>query len=377
MNFLNKAKETANKINGDNHSLPGKPPIANKPKLPGVGVKPGVAPKPGIGAPPIGKRPPVKVGAKPVENKTETTTNTEIKSPSPLAVNNPFIKKDITKPTEIKEVNTNIVEEDSKKEEVKVPETTSEVKKDAAQVVEKKAAAVEETKDKVEEETTKAEETVKEEPKEEPKEESNEDTETVEPKTEDKKKETKRKRRGKKSSDETSDIAEDDQEEVVIPTSNVSFAEAVASLRSNFVDNEWENFREDTTKAINDITITSNMTPSVIKSTLSDLTLFRDSIWVEYNDTKTLYENLMGKDPEGIIERKKRISAVGSNTEERKLNATLSVMNNKNKDGKIINLYEVLDELRERYNYLKSLMDNIAYKNSVLVTMLGSLKLEK
>ena len=96
-----------------------------------------------------------------------------------------------------------------------------------------------------------------------------------------------------------------------------------------------------------------------------------------YTDTKTLFENLSGKDPEGVIERIKRLDCKGSNAEERKVNSTKAVFNHKDKEGNIINLYEVLDETRSRYNYLRSLMETITYKNSALVTMLGSLKTEK
>lgn len=340
MSFLSKAKETANKINdvaGVKSTLPGmkptlpgakpaipaglpgaKPPVlGSKPTLPGA--------KPSIGKPPVAAKPPV-VAPKPTAPAVEAKVET-----APLKNNNPFIKKPVVAPTVVGKTEE-IKEEVIVKEEEVVVATETIV-----------ADTVEETK----------------------------------PAPTNKRK---RKPATKAATDEAVESDMDsgaDTVEFVMPKSEVNFEEALLSIRSGFVDENWEAFRTENITRLNDILISNDMTTTMIKATLSELSLLRDSTWIIFNDTKTNFEILTGKEPEGTIERIKKMSAKGSNPDERKLNATLAVMNYKDANGKTVNLYELLDEMRERYNFTKSLMDAISYKNSVLITMLGSLKLEK
>jgi hypothetical protein len=343
MSFLSKAKETANKINdvaGTKPSLPGV-----KPSLPGArppipGAKPPVGKPPVLGAKPsIPGGKPLVVAPKAVESVVEAKVET-----APLKNNNPFIKKPVAAPTVIGK--------------------TEEIKEEVVVKVEPVVA----TETKVEENT--AQEVIAEKVEEIAKEE-------VKPAATNKRR---RKPAGKAAAEEAveSDIDSGaDTIEFVMPKSEVNFEDALLSIRSGFVDEAWEAFRTENITRLNDILISNDMTTTMIKSTLSELSLLRDSTWIIFNDTKTNFEILTGKEPEGTIERIKKMSAKGSNPDERKLNATLAVMNYKDANGRTVNLYELLDEMRERYNFTKSLMDAISYKNSVLITMLGSLKLEK
>lgn len=328
MNFINKAKATANKINSQETTGTHTPPLpGKKPPLPGK-------------KPPIpGKKPPV--GAPPSKKPINTVHEEENSVKGPLEKKaNPFIKVNKKESPEIAPV---IEEKVDSKEPIKkiVEEATKEIKKEPIQEVNEEI--IEENEEVIEEKT--------------------------------KKKSSKKKSSKKTKANEDNNDDSDDVLEISKTTTN--YENALAFIKSGFIDKEWEEFRTETSETINSINISNEMTTIMIKSTLSDLSLLRDSIWRQYNDTKTNYEILTSKEPEGTIERRKRIAAKGANAEERKLNGILAVMNSKDSDGNTINLYELLDETRDRYNYLKALMDAISYKNSVLITMLGSLKLEK
>lgn len=359
MSFLNKARAQAQKTVGANIPTPtsqGPTTPAPKPGIPGI--------KPGIPKPPVGGKPgiPGKPGLpKPGIPKPAAPAP---KDETPLAAKaNPFLKK-------------------NKAEETTIPAPIEAIEKDKEMM-----APIEEAKAEIK--SKKETPVVKEEVQEEIKEEAKVTTKKEEAKVEDNKKEevkeevkeTKKKSASKKKtttkSKDTSDEKSSNIEPVEIPATEIDYSEAMVSIKSNFIDSEWEAFREEVIKQLNEINISSDMTPSALKETISNLSAVRESIWVQYNDTKTSFEKLTAKEPEGLIERIKKLNASGSNAEERKINSILAVMNYKDGAGRNINLFELLDETRERYNFLKSVMESSQYKTNVLVTMLGSLKLEK
>lgn len=347
MSFLNKARAQAQKTVGVPTPTTGatvapiKPPVPGKPGIPGKPPvnKPGI-PKPGMPKPGIPKPP--------VQNKPKEETPLESKS-------NPFLKK--TEPT-IPMPTEDIV----KDPEMMAPieEAKAEVKAKAAEEKVKETTVKEE---KVESKTEKVDEKEAE---------TKDEAEAKEEVKEIKKKTTTRKKATAKAKEPT-----DVEDNIDIPSTDMDYSEAMVAIKSNFVDPEWEEFREDIISKLNDIHITSDMNTTALKETISSLSALRESIWVEYNDTKTAFEKLTAKEPEGLIERIKKLNASGSNAEERKINSILAVMNHKDGAGRNINLFELLDETRDRYNFLKSVMDSSQYKTNVLVTMLGSLKLER
>ena len=121
--------------------------------------------------------------------------------------------------------------------------------------------------------------------------------------------------------------------------------------------------------------MSNDMGTSHLKQAISSLNELRDAVWPHYIKAKTMFENLTDKE-DGLLIRIRKLHSVGSNDAERKNNAALAVMTYKIED-KNVNLYEVLDASRERYNFLKMLMDSIQYKSNAIITMLGNLKLEK
>lgn len=346
MDFLQRAQQTAAKLNANKEE--GTTPIKNSIPKPPFG-KPGMKmPKPPISKPPvknneekeanknsIPKMPKpnkIKEEVTKVEKSTEKETIVEVEElKGPLAKNNPFILNNTKNTTETESVDK--VEETEEVEEKTIDNN-------------------------IEEKSNEQEQVAKEEKK------------------------TKRTRRSKKTekAESTESSTEVNIESISIPKTEIDFESAVAAIKSDFVDEKWEEFKKDINDRYNDIVISNDMTSKQIKQTVAELTELRDDIRQAHNDNKNLYEQLVFKDskePEGFIERIKRLAAKGNNAEDRKMNAVLAVMNYKDPDGNTINLYEMLDEVRMRYNFTKDIMDSITYKSNVLITMLGTLKLEK
>ena len=96
------------------------------------------------------------------------------------------------------------------------------------------------------------------------------------------------------------------------------------------------------------------------------------------NYYKNELDSISSKEPEGFLERAKRMTVDPNATNDalRKKAATYACMNYKLKSGDIINLYDYLDKVRERYNFLKSVIDNIEFKKSCLMLAASALKVE-
>lgn len=193
-----------------------------------------------------------------------------------------------------------------------------------------------------------------------------------------------RKRNTAKAKEETPvDTVSDEEAETVerlfkMPTTAMTYAEAVKAIRNNnFVDEEWEAYRASLIEEADNIIIESDMQEGAVKKTLAQLNTLRDKIWIAFNDTKTILDGISSKDNEGLIERVKFINLEGSNETNRKKAAVLAVMNYVTPEGDKINLYEVYDETKARLTFLKSLMDTIDYKSRILVTTLGAIKAQK
>lgn len=328
MNFLNKIKEQVNNTGSSTPIPGGKPPIPGG-RPPILGARPGV--------PPIsGGRPPVPgVKATPVSTSTIVETKGPIESKgNPFIINKKEIADVIETPVKVAPIAE--VTESIKKEEGK--EVVSNITNEPTVI-----------------EPINLEEEIKAKTK------------------------SKGKGRAKKTEakETTSDVRVEEEccNEVIIPKTEGTYAEVVLAIKSTFADTEWDEFKEDTTKRLGEIQIASDMTPAALKHTISDLNALRDSVWNHFLECKTFFETLTAKD-DGLLDRVKRLNSKGTNDNERKVNATLALMNYK-QDGKLINLYEVLDASRVRFNYTKGLMESIQYKSNAVITMLGNLKLEK
>lgn len=191
-----------------------------------------------------------------------------------------------------------------------------------------------------------------------------------------------RRRGGKKDKPETpaaSATASQGDDMVDVPRTRISYAEALEAVSSGFVDPEWEEFRAHIEEELANIEIKDDMHPGTLKLAIGELSKLRQEIWSPFQDIKTTFEHLSLKEPEGLIERIKKISlGDGTNDLQRKKAGVEACMNFVDpRSGAQVNLYELLDETRMRYNFLKATMDSIQYKTQILITMSGALKLEK
>lgn len=292
----------------------------------------------------------------------------------------------LTKESPIENKETIAAKEEKPKITIKpISQNNKEETEQTKEVVEK------ETKEKMEqkeeglkqEATDKKQDREKEEVKEEPKEEAKEEVsknksseeekkEENKPKKEKKAKASKRKTAKKKNAD-----TDEDMNFVDIPVTSTSFHDAIQSITSSFMDEDWEEFKAEVEKELSEITIDSDMNPGTLKVVISELSILRDKVWFPYQESKTLYEQLSSKEPEGLIERVKRINlGNGNNDMERRRAGVWACMNYETDTG-TVNLYEVLDEVRKRYNFLRSVIESIQYKTDILITLNGALKLEK
>lgn len=383
MSFLDRAKQTANKAINNNDNKGGSPmgnpfikqnitnnTVNSKPAINVPGAKPAVAPTtkpavPGAIKPPVGIKPPAGVGAKPPvapSAKPPVAPAAKPIAPAPVKPEVEEVKEEMTPQEPV------VAQEPQTPE---IPET----KVDEVQDVK-----VEETKEEVKEEK------VKQETKNDTEEYTEEELAAMSPQkraaiTRKKNQEAKKKAETKENAktaikEHKEELAKASTEPVVIPSTDLSFADCITAIKSNFVDQEWEDFRSRITTTMSEIVISNEMNKPQLHDLLSQIAILRDEISIVYNDTKTLYEGLTAKD-DGLIDRTKRLNAKGTNAEERKVSGTIAVMNYKSKEGHNINLYELLDETRARYNFLKTINESIEFKKAVLLTMLSSLKSEK
>jgi hypothetical protein len=307
-------------------AVPSKPaaPIG-KPSFPGVPKAPGMAvPKPGAVPAPV--KPATSPTPAPVEAKADTKEEVKEKA---------------------KEVSTEEMIKDIK--ETKVEEPT------AAQAETKKEAVEEKKATKAKAETKK------------------------ETKTKSRKTSTRKKAEEATTKEvvDTPEVTETIETLFKMPTTSIKYSEAIQAIKSKFVDEEWENFRKEVIEESDKIVIESDMQEGAMKKTIAKLNALREKIWVNFVDTKSLFESLSNKDTEGLIERVKFASLEGANETIRKKAGVLAVMNYVTPEGENVNLYEVYDETKNRFYFLKSVMDTIKYKSDVLITMSSAIKMEK
>ena len=205
---------------------------------------------------------------------------------------------------------------------------------------------------------------------------------------EDKKEEAPKKRttrkstsRAKKKTEEVK-LPEDNEETIIndlftFPKSTIPYVEAIKTIDNAYVDEEWEKYRASLIEESDNILIEADMTEGALKKTIAQLNTLREKVWIAFNDIKHYYTTLSNKDVEGIIERIKYANYEGSNEIARKKAGVLAVMNYKDEHGNKINYYEIYDETKKRYIFLKSMMDTIQFKSDSLITMSASIKLEK
>lgn len=180
------------------------------------------------------------------------------------------------------------------------------------------------------------------------------------------------------TSKESDSNGEDDEDYITIklkPTCK-DFDIIEEKVFGTFNDPKWEALKEEVIELNSQIIIESDMSIGSLKTAIANLSALRNKILILYIKYQTNFQNLVSDKPEGIIERVKRLSSKGSNDNERRRNGILACMQYE-MGGEIIDLFELLEQTRERYNFFKGIMDAIEQKQKALITMNSAIIMEQ
>lgn len=166
---------------------------------------------------------------------------------------------------------------------------------------------------------------------------------------------------------------EEKQDEV--PKSKVkgsAFNSIVDFVINPIQDDEWNKFKEEMTVKVDGIVIKDNIPPNVVLLIASDLDSTYNMIYEKYMEIKTALDNFTNKE-DGILSVIKATHSKGSNETERKANGVTAAQ--KYKIGKTtVNLFELIAETRNRYNFLQGLIDQIKFKKDLLIIASSAIK---
>lgn len=137
-------------------------------------------------------------------------------------------------------------------------------------------------------------------------------------------------------------------------------------------EKEWASKIQGWRDALGLVKVPNDIEPSQGKLILSQLDALYSDIRITYGDINKMYEEV-----ESLVERvRRKAEKLGSNTEARKASGIQAVENAERGDGQTVNLYNVRTELLHKKEDLKSLLDVINQKQSMVITMSGLLKIE-
>lgn len=356
------AQATTANAAGAKRPLPPKPPVA-----------PGRLPKPPVAMPQAQQKAPVPIPSaaafilKPegvdgphlaVSNETETAQSDKALAKLEALKNT---KNEIKHIQELQRANLAETKEATTEEAVKeaVEEETEKSASSNALGEALTASTVNETTEEVQEET-------KEETKEEVKEEVKEETKTG--------------RRGRPRKETAAkEKAETEEEEIVLKLKPVcrDYDVIEAKIFGTFNDPNWEAQKKEITEKNSEIVIESDMSIGALKGTISKISRLRSEYMIFFIKYQNNYQTLAGDNKtEGIIERVKRLCGKGNNEYERRRNAILACMQYES-GGELIDLYELLEQTRERFIFFKTLMDSLEQKQRLLITMNSALLMEQ
>lgn len=170
---------------------------------------------------------------------------------------------------------------------------------------------------------------------------------------------------------------EDKEEPAIEPIKKIKTTGETFNRISDFIvnpvaDDEWERFKNDTLIKMSGIQIKENIPPNVILHVAADLDSMYSSIYDKYMETKTGLENLTNKE-DGILAVIKATNAKGSNETERKANGVAAAEKYKI-DKTTVNLFHLIAETRSRLNFLQGIIDQVRFKKDLLVTASAAIK---
>ena len=132
----------------------------------------------------------------------------------------------------------------------------------------------------------------------------------------------------------------------------------------------WQEEKEKINGMLSKIVITEELDPTSVKTLIADMSKTLREIIMLSTESKVALANL--KD---IIEEVKTVSSVGSNSEERKMNAMYAIKNYEYEES-IVDLTVLLKFYRERQEFYDSCMKEIEVNRQMLITFASVFKIE-
>ena len=205
-----------------------------------------------------------------------------------------------------------------------------------------------------------SEEEVKEEPKQEeaPPEPEPEPEPEVKPKS-------KKKSSRKKKKEETKTEPKENKESVDLEKAEELMLDTIMPCAEG-----WQEEKEKINGMLSKIVITEELDPTSVKTLIADMSKTLREIIMLSTESKVALANL--KD---IIEEVKTVSSVGSNSEERKMNAMYAIKNYEYEES-IVDLTVLLKFYRERQEFYDAAIKEIEINRQMLITFGSVFKLE-
>ena len=132
----------------------------------------------------------------------------------------------------------------------------------------------------------------------------------------------------------------------------------------------WAEEKEKINGMLSKIVITEELDPTSVKTLIADMSKTLREIIMLSTEAKVALANL--KD---IIEEVKTVSSVGSNSEERKMNAMYAIKNYEHEES-IVDLTVLLKFYRERQEFYEAAVKEIEINRQMLITFGSVFKLE-
>lgn len=136
---------------------------------------------------------------------------------------------------------------------------------------------------------------------------------------------------------------------------------------------EWEREKQRIQESISQMNIPADPNTGILKKLLSDIDSLYTSVRLEYADLKYKKERI----EKMIYAVEKKGALNGSNDTSRRANGVIAVENFRTEDGRVINLWDSLFDVAEKYEFLAGVISTLESKQSKIVTENGILKLER
>ncbi len=157
----------------------------------------------------------------------------------------------------------------------------------------------------------------------------------------------------------------------------MSFEEAATGLMSNYIDQDFIDFRDNIYEKLNAVKIDKDANSAVLKYALEELNNINDEIALPLAEAEALVMALSDKEC-GVGTVTKALASAedeGGNANTRAAAGYRALMN-ASVNGQTINLLTMLIAAKVRLNYLTSIRNRIEFKRNSLITLNGALKLE-